>query len=306
MEETKKISQESAGIPAGESALKTVRTYRSDAMEAIKGRGQTLTDMVLAEQTKRQSEEIIEKKQLNWNIVFIGGSVALVLAAGLFLFFSFSKTADEKSPAARTVSEIIFAEKQENILLSRISDAEVRNAVVTAVETTRMPTNGIKRIAFTKKVLAENEDGVREEEVPVTSIELLGIPGKNTPQTLLRSLDTSSFFFGLHSFAGNEPFLILKVRSYDNAFRGTLEWEKTMSADLSHLFTVGGLTEKTTGRVFHDVIIKNRDTRLIDGSDGVPALLYSFVDRETIVIATNETTFDEILKRFFAPREIRQ
>ena len=41
---------------------------------------------------------------------------------------------------------------------------------------------------------------------------------------------------GVYSWNGNQPFIILKTDSYENAFAGMLSWEKNIAGDLSALF----------------------------------------------------------------------
>ena len=71
--------------------------------------------------------------------------------------------------------------------------------------------------------------------------------------------------------------------------------------DLAPLF---GITRFPPPEVndFTDILIKNRDARVISDAARVPILFYSFVDRETLVFTTDRTTFDEILNRLATPK----
>ena len=87
-----------------------------------------------------------------------------------------------------------------------------------------------------------------------------------------------------------------------------LAWELHMNEDLSPLF--GEVLEKTTSTstplrepfVFEDSIIKNKEVRVLKDTKGTIRLLYSFIDRETLVITTNESTFSEVLTRLTSQR----
>ena len=57
----------------------------------------------------------------------------------------------------------------------------------------------------------------------------------------------------------------------------------------------------TSGR-FQDVVIRNKEARVLKNSDGLIILLYAFLDPNTIVITTNEYTFIEVLTRYASQR----
>jgi hypothetical protein len=44
-------------------------------------------------------------------------------------------------------------------------------------------------------------------------------------------------------------------------------------------------------------VVKNKDTRILRDSHGNTVLLYSFINKETLIITTNEATFNEIYDR---------
>ena len=74
-----------------------------------------------------------------------------------------------------------------------------------------------------------------------------------------------------------------------------------MTKDIAPLFNI---TRFPPVRVYEytDVLIKNRDVRVVFDEETVPILYYSFVDRKTLILTTDKTTFDEILNRLATPR----
>jgi hypothetical protein len=110
--------------------------------------------------------------------------------------------------------------------------------------------------------------------------------------------------------ADKSPFLIFKTEFHENAFAGMLDWEQTISRDLTPLFGTAVLDEgrplnAPTDSFFVDRIIQNKDTRILIDLTGEERLLYSFIDTRTLVIATNRNTFLEILTRANATRTTR-
>ena len=75
-----------------------------------------------------------------------------------------------------------------------------------------------------------------------------------------------------------------------------LESEKYIKEDLSQLFaeknTKTTLTQiaTTTSEIktfmFNDLVLKNKDTRILKNKEGEMTLMYSFVDKNTIIITT--------------------
>jgi hypothetical protein len=101
-----------------------------------------------------------------------------------------------------------------------------------------------------------------------------------------------------------QPFIILKVTSFDTAFAGILEWEKTMSADLTPLFGEVVINSfdpsaRTDTQVreafFKDVIASNKNARLLLDEEGEDRIVYTFTNQNTILITTNREALDELL-----------
>ena len=61
-------------------------------------------------------------------------------------------------------------------------------------------------------------------------------------------------------------------------------------------------TDAYTSGSFQDVVIRNKEARVLKNSDGLIILLYAFLDPNTIVITTNEYTFIEVLTRYASQR----
>jgi hypothetical protein len=103
--------------------------------------------------------------------------------------------------------------------------------------------------------------------------------------------------------------LVIEVNSYDRAFDGMLEWEKTMNGDLAPFFTavprlVTGPDGIPVERTFTDLVMRNYDVRALKDDSGAIELYYSFPTRDLLVIAESPYTFTEILSRLQAGRRL--
>ncbi|MEA3399581.1 MAG: hypothetical protein U9R00_03690, partial [Patescibacteria group bacterium] len=87
-------------------------------------------------------------------------------------------------------------------------------------------------------------------------------------------------------------------KDYGSSLAGVSEWEKTM---LSNLYPIFGINisgkENLLTKPFEDIIISNRDARVLTDDEGNNLLYYSFINNNIFVITDNKETIDEILSR---------
>jgi hypothetical protein len=159
-----------------------------------------------------------------------------------------------------------------------------------------------------------------EVSAPMDAPTFLSTVAPNIPANLLRTMEPT-FLLGAHVYDANQPFLILRVDSYQEAFSGMLDWEFYMKNDLTPLFTYiprqhipeENLPTITTAPTtasstpasvpsfiqpkFIDKIVENHDARVLQNDAGDIYLLWTFLDRNTLVITTNAATLREIISR---------
>lgn len=129
--------------------------------------------------------------------------------------------------------------------------------------------------------------------------ETMAFLAPQVPGTFARSVTNVSF-----GSLGTQPFIVLRVNSFDNAFSGMLAWEQTMSADLSPLFgpvvtesfdPQARTDSQTRGAFFRDIVASNLSGRLLTNERGEDRILYTFIDRQTIVISVDRLQLTNIL-----------
>ena len=127
--------------------------------------------------------------------------------------------------------------------------------------------------------------------------DLFSIFNSRVPDTLIRSLEPE-FFFGLHSYDGNNAVLIFNVDSFDQAYAGMLKWEPNIQDDIGSMFGVAGTKIAATSAEipkWQDRVIGNKDTRSLIDQNGNILMFYSFIDNKTLVFTSNQDTFKEII-----------
>lgn len=284
------------------SYLPPIRTYKGDVTDSIKSGRQSFAGMVMAEGARREragvsiptKETVPQRKK----ILFIVGGILFVLFTAIIITFLFLGGEAEAPEILPTVPawNPIFTEIDKNVALNQFTENELRSKLGETKRNTTIPIGAVLRVVLTKSV----ESGGGRQEIPITVSELFSALPNDIPSQLLRTLN-DSFFFGFHSFRTIAPALIVQNRFYDGSFLGMLEWERFMLNDIAPIFLIAPTSQQ---KLFEDMVIKNIDIRALKDGRGEIILLYSFVDRETIIITTSTETFGEIVNRLRTPRSI--
>ena len=104
---------------------------------------------------------------------------------------------------------------------------------------------------------------------------------------------------------GEDPFLIIKLTSFENAFAGMLSWEPNMARDLAPLLgTTDLLKVINPAYVFKDVIVRNKDVRMLEASS-TPVILYSFFDNQMLIITEDIDAIQTLIDRLTREKLLR-
>lgn len=284
--------------PFNDPSIKQIRTFKSDAEEAVKYQNVSTMDIALAEQKKREKSTPIEystpKKSHAGIFIMIVIILILMLGGGWYYWFTTSQKVDVVQQMSVTVPAYIPYTKATTVTLDIDSDPLVLigsklaqlNAGLNTVYAL-VPIDGVGASTQTQlPAILKNTDG---------------------PDRLLRSLNPT-YMLGVYSYDTQSPFMILKNTFFQNAFSGMLEWEKTMRDDLVSLVQVSHPAEVSGNVVsgsFEDALISNIDVRLLKNETGEVILAYAFANKDTIVITTDTRALKFILEKILAVRTIQ-
>lgn len=281
-----------------ESSVPAIRTYKYDAAESVEDRNLSQVKIAAAEQNRRAKEgdfsSLVKSKNggssFKKNAIYILASIVLVVSGlwGGIHFYNQSRIVAD--PAIQTNQGVLLFTNSE--VSVSIDDKKGSDFLATLEEERAKPFpdgSAIKEIRLIENTL------FGERFVTGNSFleRLQTVPGR-----LSRSV-TGDFLFGIHGGERPAPILVFKTNDFDTTFAGMLEWESTMSADFSPLF--GALTSG----MFEDVIVRNKDTRVLENALGGVTIIYGFPNTETLVITTNENTFFEVFERLIASNATR-
>lgn len=217
----------------------------------------------------------------------------ILLSGGIFgglYFYSKSPLASVKTPGIPqkgVYRGLLSSNIQKKIVLGSLTDKRLEEILAYEKSQAKLDTNQVSELYFTK--------GEPSEPVLISAEEFINLSTTRSPETVRRSL-LPRFMFGFHKTQTVvEPYLVLKTEFFQNTFTGMLKWEPDILADTKTWFSDKGVLGTQS---FEDKIVKNKDVRILRDASGEVAILYGFLDKETLLITTNEATFLEILDRF--------
>jgi len=266
-----------------------LHTMKSDMQEYINRQKMSIID-IAGKQAQKQGIKISTAYN-NWpnKLITLAVIMLVIISTGILSYTIIRKKTSQETTEnseKNLPTSIVLPNEQKVITLLLNKPVENKNIII-GITQTDTPIGNLTNFIFTD----ENKNILTSEQF----FESIGV---NTPFGFSTFL-TDQFMFGTYSFERSEPFIILKVRSYENIFALMLKWEKTMNNDLSVLLLSDN---PPTDSVFQDQIIKNHDTRILYGQNRQIDILYSFLDKDTVIITSSVDTFEEILRRISSPK----
>jgi len=284
--------------------LKTVKTYMSDMADTVRANEISVIKVALAEQNKHEREDLYRQAEgtPTKKIFFVIGGLILIAAGvyGSYYFVKQKKVNNAPEIIAREGAIISYDEiysltlKNGDDLVSKINSAKKESS-----------NTGIKNGFIKYFSLDKDTNGIKEK---FGVKELFSKFYFTAPPSLVRSL-ADSYMVGTYTkkLSGSveekdgQPklFIILQSKDYEFTYAGMLEWEKTISSDMFNLFEFDTSENKLemSNRKWKDIIMSNKDARVLFNEKDRPILYYIFADKNNIIIADSVDTIKEIISR---------
>lgn len=267
------------------STVESIHTLSSDLARALYQKKGTVVKLAIAEEEKRRMLEEGSAPYSKQNVFFIVASVALVIAGiGLLAFFFIKanpKGVEVQSEA--TLPTFVFTDGNITVPLQGKTADEARQAIggaFTALELSETvvgiyPMNGAALLSLSLFV-----DGITAPiptEVATHFIQTFMLGGYRTSDTVV-------------------PFLILKTVSEQDARNAMMIWEPTLYETFAKI-TSTAIDQSLIAEPFGNAIIRNKDARVLRDANGEIVLLYTFIDKQTLLIATKPDTVAMAIER---------
>lgn len=286
MEEDKKNYNSKDGI-------KTVRTYLTDMADTVRDNEISVIKVALAEQNKHEREDLYRKvegtptKKVFW---FIGGIILIAIAVGGTYFIVQQKT--KQNIPEQIINEKTLISYDEIYLINVTNLNELINKINTAKnEVSATGKNDV--IKFMS--LSQEVSGLQEK---ILTQDLFRGLEFTAPSSLVRSL-SDSYMIGTYTNNEQNLFIIFQTKDYEYTYAGMLEWEKTLAGDMLSLFELDTKESKMkiSDRGWSDIIINNKNARVLLNEEGKPILYYLFTDKNNLLIASDEPTIKEVMAK---------
>lgn len=281
--------------------LPSLRSYQGDMAEFIKNKDQSVASIVLKEKEKERKEEklippIVKKESKNnfsANLVAALAALILLVGGGMVVLYTIGFL------GGKEVEEVVIEQK----IIPYNNSVILANATLSnlGTELLKIPNqNGISAVTITDA----------SGQTIGSAREFFNFLKISPPAALMRTLE-DEYMIGLFSQEGvSLPFLIIKVSDFGNSFSAMLDWETNLLSDLSFFdaeivqnsdyVTLSPLEDVYQWK---DIIVKNKDTRGYANRKNEAKIAYTFLDKNTILIATNISTIGSI-STSFASRSI--
>lgn len=273
--------------------IKTVRTYLSDMADTVRNNEISVIKVALAEQNKHEREDIYRKiegsptKKIFWLI----GGIILVAGAIYGTYYVLKQKATQNIPDQITREKTLLS-YDEIYSIDATNINELADKINIAKKELNIPNNfgSIKYFSLSKEL---NDI---KEKIPVS--EFFSAMGFGASSSLVLSL-SDSYMVG--TYTSNIPylFLIFQIKNYEYSYAGMLDWERTLASDMFYLFELDTTESKLklSSRKWKDIIINNKDVRVLLNENGKEILYYLFADKKNILITDSEETIKEIISR---------
>lgn len=273
--------------------IKTVRTYLSDMADTVRNNEISVIKVALAEQNKHEREDIYRKiegsptKKIFWAI----GGIILVAGAIYGTYFILKQKSLQNIPEQITREKTLLS-YDEIYSIDATNINELADKINIAKKELNIPNNfgSIKYFSLSKEL---NDI---KEKIPVS--EFFSAMGFGASSSLVLSL-SDSYMVG--TYTSNIPylFLIFQIKNYEYSYAGMLDWERTLASDMFYLFELDTTESKLklSSRKWKDIIINNKDVRVLLNENGKEILYYLFADKKNILITDSEETIKEIISR---------
>ncbi len=290
--------------------VRTIRTYKNDIANAVKKKDVSIARISIREkQIKREKETIKNNTRKNtskW--VFIAVGILTISISVVLLIYKLDKTGVLQNIFKKTnivpnkninmvrpiVQSLVPANTEKDINISNRKNDAVK--IIDEELQKKHPADTIENIYLYNIVSTVINKKTQQKQEIVSTKDFIRLRKNKMPDILSRSLE-KKFMVGIYSTQKgyNIPFLILTTNSYAQTFAGMIEWEQNLRSDFYRLFNIEPVIK--TSNLFQDVIIKGEDTRVLTDNTGKILIIYSFVNKKTILITINKQTFNAILQK---------
>lgn len=320
-----------------EPKVHMIETFGEDMVGVISKDTSGLVQKIIHEQEERETQKNIYSPSSKQNRFFLFTSLLFIfLTLGLFVYSYFFHRDEVSIEKNNSVKSLILTDSTVFLDLSLLSKDEIATQISEQSIVTKIKKNQVEAMYFTenKKVIgftrfnALVKSNFPFSKVPVVSENfMLGSGAFEIEQAVdlklinqdagIAEVDSVATIGNIYSEYDIDPlrykpdqptrkdlFMLLSVRSFEDAFPVFKRWEEKLLLDLGGIFTIDvrGSKNYLLTKDWEDGIVQNKNARILRDNAGTPVLFYVFVDNTHVVIAKTEEVVKEIIERLIAAK----
>lgn len=276
------------------SSLKQIRTFQGDVASALKNQNESLVSIQKSQAIKNDEENLNKNEgagDTRKKIALIVSIVLfLILGGGAgYITYKHFKTATAPVVISVAPNRFLSVSETKNINSQTLS----KESLFSLVDDEKNKKGILGVPGQLVQIELRKDEG---EAAPLmTTSEFLILIEARPPTSLVRAFDPL-FMLGVNGSNQGSTFLLIKLKSFEQAYPGMLSWEPDMAEDLMPLFTNQNASSTLIkDKGFEDVTISNKDARVLKDSEGKSILLYTFIDNQMVLITDNEADLQSLL-----------
>ncbi|MFM7088800.1 MAG: hypothetical protein ACKOW9_04720 [Candidatus Paceibacterota bacterium] len=267
------------------SKTKVVHTFSDDMVGALgENQSGSLRSLIEAEEAREKEREALSPNTPE-NKMFIIISTLLLIFSFAGLVYVVWQRGDEVTTRESQVRSLIFVDRTQFLPIDNQNTEKSISTLRSAMALSTVKQGGIEAYYLTraKKVLGLDT--------------FAAITLGSAPKDILDLTD--NFLIGSARLSKNEPFILLRVRSFQDVFPEMILWEDKLFYDVHDLFgmPLGKENNYLLNKKFEDGFVQNKNARILYRDNGIPALMYIYADDTSVIITSSEQAASEVMRR---------
>lgn len=281
-EDSKNLKKVSVGI----------RTYAADIADIMRREKGSVIKIALAEQQRRRLDKEKRDPTSTKNlIVILLGVIFIVSGILVFVYTILNRDTPVIISPTPLAPSLIYSENQTQIDVTRETRGNFYKQIHGNLNASYADNKSITNLY----IVSDTAVG----KSPISSQIFFNKLGIKVPDNVVALL-SGQMMLGVHKIEdqGN-LFLIIRTKEFNQTFSAMKDWEISMANDLVRLFRID--PKSFSGDIFSldfkTTVLFNKESRSLYDKEGNLVLTYVYLDKNTIIITTNQPLVEEVIKR---------
>jgi len=265
---------------------KVVHTFSDDMAESLGENQDGSLRELIKEQEEKEEYLASVSIQSPENKVFVAISTVLIVLSLIGLVYIFFIQNSKPVGVTEQFRPIIFVDHTQFVPIDNLKEDQIVNTLKSSFALSTVKLGGVDGYYLTKgKKILDLKDFAK-------------ITAPSLPQPMLE-LSNPNFLVGIVKGTKNEPLILIKVKSFEDAFTEMQKWEDKMFFDLHDLFEIplGKENNVLLNKDFEDGFVNNKNARILYHPNGTIALMYIYADDTSIIITRSSLAAREVMRR---------